>query len=142
VDRTWWDRTSDEVSSWFGDEDAEHRREMDRNRQQSHRGKGPKGYRRSDERIKEDVSDRLTDNDALDASDVEIDVKEGCVILVGSVSDRWAKRLAEDLTENVAGVRDVENRLRVSRSSQEFPDRVTPSTYNEPMSKSTTTRSS
>jgi CBS domain-containing protein len=28
-DRGWWDRASDEVSSWFGDDQAERRREMD-----------------------------------------------------------------------------------------------------------------
>ena len=28
-ERGWWDRASDEVSSWFGDEQAERRREMD-----------------------------------------------------------------------------------------------------------------
>jgi hypothetical protein len=44
--RDWWDRATDEVSSWFGDEDAERRRRMD-----EHRGRGPKNYSRSDERI-------------------------------------------------------------------------------------------
>lgn len=29
MERDWWDRTTDEVGSWFGDDDAERRREMD-----------------------------------------------------------------------------------------------------------------
>jgi hypothetical protein len=49
--RGWWDRTSDEVSSWFGDEDAEQRRQRDAF-ERGHRGRGPKGYVRSDERIR------------------------------------------------------------------------------------------
>lgn len=32
-DRGWWDRASDEVSSWFGDEQAEHRRDIDSRRE-------------------------------------------------------------------------------------------------------------
>ena len=58
--RNWWDKTKDEVSGWFGDENAQHRR--DRDQQNEHRGKGPKGYARTDERIKEDVNERLTDD--------------------------------------------------------------------------------
>ncbi len=48
------DKTRDEVSSWFGDGDAARRRRMDEIR--DHRGKGPKNYQRSSERIKEDVT--------------------------------------------------------------------------------------
>lgn len=73
-DRSWWDKTADEVSSWFGDEDAERRRERDRQMEAMHKGKGPKGYQRSDERIKEDVCDRLSDDDYLDASDIDVQV--------------------------------------------------------------------
>ena len=43
----------------------------------SHRGRGPKGYSRSDDRIREDVSDRLSDDHMIDASDIEIEVKGG-----------------------------------------------------------------
>jgi osmotically-inducible protein OsmY len=109
-DRDWWDRSKDEVKSWFGDDDAERRR--DRDRQMNHRGKGPKGYQRSDERIREDVSDRLSDDDRVDASDIEIDVNNCEVVLKGSVNTRDEKRRAEDLAESVSGVKNVENRLR------------------------------
>jgi hypothetical protein len=115
-ERGWWDRTSDEVASWFGDEEAERRRRMDYRRDESYRGRGPKGYTRSDERITEDISDRLTDSDFLDASNIEINASGGDVTLMGTVETRYEKRLAESLAEDVSGVSNVENRLRVSRN--------------------------
>ncbi len=111
--RGWWDRASDEVASWFGDEEAERRRRMDD--RSEHRGRGPKGYRRSDERIKEDVNDRLSDDYYLDASEVEVAVNNTEVTLTGTVNNRNDKRRAEDLAESVSGVTNVENRLRVKQ---------------------------
>src|SRR4030095_12930336 len=83
--------------------------------QREHRGRGPKGYRRSDERIKEDVNDRLSDDYYLDASDVEVNVTNTEVTLTGTVTSREDKRRAEDLAESVSGVTNVENRLRVKQ---------------------------
>jgi osmotically-inducible protein OsmY len=114
-DRGWWDRTRDEVSSWFGDDDAERRRRMDKLNVGAHRGKGPKGYHRSDERIKEDVCDRLSDNPMIDASDIEIKVNNSEVVLSGRVDNRDDKRRAEDIAESVSGVSNVQNQLRVGR---------------------------
>jgi hypothetical protein len=82
-----------------------------------HRGKGPKGYRRSDDRIREDVCDRLCDDHRIDASDMEITVKECEVILTGTVDSREAKRRAEDIAESISGVSNVENRLKVRQES-------------------------
>jgi osmotically-inducible protein OsmY len=107
-ERDLWDRATDEIASWFGDEDAERRRRSDQ-----HRGKGPKGYVRSDERIKEDVSDRLADDGMLDASDIEVSVKDREVTLAGHVSNRADKRRAEDCADAVSGVLHVQNNLRV-----------------------------
>ena len=112
-ERGWWDRATDEVSSWFGDEEAERRRLQDQRRAQ-HRGRGPRGYQRSDDRIREDINDRLTDDPYLDASDIDVSVVSCEVTLTGNVSTREDKRRAEDLTEGVSGVRNVENRLRVN----------------------------
>ena len=113
-DRDWWDKTSDEVSSWFGDEDAERRREMDRRMSGQHRGKGPKGYTRSDDRIKEDINDRLSDDVFVDASSIDVTVDKGEVTLTGTVSTRSEKRRSEDIAEQVSGVKNVENRLRLA----------------------------
>lgn len=79
-------------------------------------GRGPKGYRRSDERIHDDVCDHLTAHGRLDASDVTLTVEDGEVTFEGTVADRRQKRLAEDLADRVRGVVDVHNRLRLARS--------------------------
>jgi hypothetical protein len=77
-----------------------------------HRGRGPRGYRRSDDRIREDVCDFLTDDPGVDATDIEVLVQNGEVTLSGEVSTRAEKRRAEDLVESLSGVSDVHNRLR------------------------------
>jgi hypothetical protein len=82
---------------------------------QSFAGRGPKNYQRSDERIREEICDRFTDDDQLDAGEVSIQVQSGEVTLTGTVSDREQKRRAEDLAESVSGVKDVTNQLRVER---------------------------
>jgi hypothetical protein len=83
----------------------------------SFRGKGPKGYRRSDERIRETVSERLEDDHDVDASDIEVRVADGVVTLTGTVRDRWQKRRAEDIVETLGGVRDVQNELRLANDA-------------------------
>jgi hypothetical protein len=79
-----------------------------------HAGKGPKGYRRSDTRIFEDVCDRLERDPDLDATGIVVTVEEGEVTLAGTVDDRRARRLAEDAVAECPGVRDVHNRLRAA----------------------------
>ena len=70
-----------------------------------HYGKGPKGFRRSDERIKEDVCQALFDSYDVDASNIEVEVKDACVYLKGEVDDRMTKRMAEDTVENLKGLK-------------------------------------
>jgi hypothetical protein len=77
-------------------------------------GKGPKGYKRSDERIREDVCDHLSDG-WIDASDIEVSVKDGEVTLTGTVTERRMKHIAEDMVERVSGVQDVHNQIRVKK---------------------------
>jgi BON domain-containing protein len=81
--------------------------------QGGHRGKGPSGYHRSDERIREMACEALTDDDRVDATNIEIHVRDGEVTLTGHVDDRQQKRMAEDCVENVMGVKDVHNQLKV-----------------------------
>ncbi len=88
----------------------------------SFRGRGPKGYVRSDERIREDVCDYLTYHADLDASEIEVSVEQGLVTLSGVVPTRYAKFLAEDLAASVPSVADVVNLLRIRRSGE--PGRV------------------
>jgi hypothetical protein len=76
-------------------------------------GRGPRGYRRSDERIREDINDRLTWHPEIDASDIEVRVENGEVTLTGVVEDRHSKRLAANIADDVFGVEDVHNELKV-----------------------------
>jgi osmotically-inducible protein OsmY len=78
-------------------------------------GVGPRGYRRSDDRIREDVCERFTEHGQLDPTDVEVSVREGEVLLTGSVATRGQKRLAEDIADLVFGVVEVHNHLHVQR---------------------------
>lgn len=78
-------------------------------------GRGPKGYVRTDERIRDEVCDRLSWNDEVDATDLTVLVGQGEVTLEGSVQTRHMKRLAEDIAESVAGVLDVHNTIRVQK---------------------------
>lgn len=111
--RGWLERAGNEVASWFGLDDAGQYRREDERRAAQHRGRGPRGYSRSDERIREDVSDRLADDAYVDASDIDITVSGGEVTLTGTVDHRMVKRRAEDIAESVPGVRHVQNNLRV-----------------------------
>jgi hypothetical protein len=77
------------------------------------RGRGPKGFRRSDERLREDASEALARHGDVDASEIELRVAEGEVTLDGTVPDRRTKWLAEDCVLAVSGVRDVQNNLRI-----------------------------
>lgn len=76
-------------------------------------GQGPKGYRRSDERIREEVCESLMRHPGIDASEFEVRVKEGVVTLLGSVPDRWMKRASEWVVDGVSGVRDIRNELNI-----------------------------
>ena len=90
-------------------------------------GRGPKDYQRSDERIREEICDRMTDDDNLDASDITIQVKQGEVTLAGAVTDREQKRRAEDMAESISGVREVTNNIRVAREQSTLDLNQSPS---------------
>ncbi|HEV8658164.1 MAG TPA: BON domain-containing protein [Thermoanaerobaculia bacterium] len=80
----------------------------------SYRGVGPRNYRRSDERIRDDVCDLLMIDGAVDASEIDVSVNDSVVVLSGAVADRMTKRRAEAIAESVLGVKDVQNNLRLS----------------------------
>jgi hypothetical protein len=80
-------------------------------------GRGPRAYHRSDDRICDDINEALTRSPDLDATEIEVIVDEGEVILIGTVDSRQAKRLAEDLADSVGGVSDVQNQIRVQRDA-------------------------
>ena len=92
--------------------------ESGRSGQRGFAGRGPKGYQRSDERLRDEVSDRLMEHDEIDAGDIEVQVQDGEVTLTGTVPDRWMKRLAEDIAEQVMGVREVMNQVRIQNERE------------------------
>lgn len=105
---------TDEISprGAYGIRETEHWSEQSRGGG-NYIGRGPKNYKRCDDRVCEDVCLRLADDPDLDASEIEVEVKDGEVTLSGTVEDRRAKRLAEDLIVDVSGVSDVHNRIRI-----------------------------
>ena len=72
-------------------------------------GVGPTSYQRSDQQIPDEVCHRLTQHGHLNASNIEVSVRNGIVTPRGSVPSCQAKRMAEDTAESVQRVRDVEN---------------------------------
>jgi hypothetical protein len=83
-----------------------------------HAGRGPRSYQRSDERIREELNDRLTAHGMIDASDIECQVQNGEVTLTGFVGTRAEKRAAEDVAEDLHGVREVHNQLRLRSNAE------------------------
>ena len=82
----------------------------------THRGKGPKSYRRSDERIQEEICEQLTLHPLIDASLMDVRVRKGEVTLIGEVFDRRMKHMVEDVVDDVFGVTKINNQLRVTRN--------------------------
>ncbi|WP_225968577.1 BON domain-containing protein [Ensifer canadensis] len=76
-------------------------------------GRGPKAYPRSDCSIEEVVKDRLTLAGTLDATEIEVSVYSGEVVLSGTVNSKSARRQAEEIAEGVRSVSHVRNNLRV-----------------------------
>jgi hypothetical protein len=110
------------------DIEAEAERVRDRRRtverERGHRGRGPRGYRRSDERILEDICDRLTEDPLIDATDIEVTVKNSEATLDGTVTDRLSRRRAEDIADCVSGVVVVVNNLRIERRVRQMADEL------------------
>ena len=81
-------------------------------------GRGPRDYQRADDRMREELNDRLTAHGFIDATDIECSVHEGDVTLSGFVDSPETKRAAEYVAEAIQGVHDVHNSLRI-RSRQD-----------------------
>ena len=73
-----------------------------------------RGTLRQDAEIAQDVYRRLGEHGSLDASAVEVQVRNGRVTLRGCVADEPARHVAELIADAVPGVRAVVNRLELS----------------------------
>jgi hypothetical protein len=87
----------------------------------NHKGKGPKGYRRTDDLIKEDICEALYRNTGVDASEIEIFVKDGVVKITGFVTSPEQKMMAESAIENLTGIDEIFNDLSVRSESEKNP---------------------
>ena len=76
-------------------------------------GKGPKTYHRSDERIQEEIWTLLMAKPDLDLSEIEVDVKDGEVTLMGTLPNRPMKYHLENKVAEIMGVKDVTNKIRI-----------------------------
>ena len=90
--------------------------------ERGHFGKGPKGWKRSDDRIKEDVCETLARHPRIDASDIDVKVEGATVTLSGTVDSKEIKRAAEMAIENLSGVDDVTNEIKVKKMGERGMD--------------------
>jgi hypothetical protein len=90
-------------------------------------GRGPKGWKKSDERILEDVSLALNRSREVDASEIEVRVEDACVYLKGKMRSKGMRRVAEDLVGSVPGVQDVFTNIKIDPE----PFRLSPRALSE-----------
>lgn len=115
-----WGR-SNKMKSGVGRNDYGNNDVLRRHEDMGYFGKGPKGWKRTDERIREDACEALYRDHQIDASDIDLMVKEGCVYLKGTVDSRRAKKEVERVIETILGVADVQNELRVRQEGEAAP---------------------
>lgn len=75
--------------------------------------RGPVGFKRSDERLREIACELLTDDPEVDATNIEVTVQNSEITLAGYVHTRSEKRRAERLLDELHDAQDVHNHLRV-----------------------------
>jgi hypothetical protein len=90
------------------------------------RPRGPKNWRRGDDRIRDDVCERLSRERELDVADVSVDVRNGHVTLEGTVADRRTKHAIETLVDRCHGVQEIDNRIKVIRAEPARPAEAPP----------------
>lgn len=74
---------------------------------------GERGYNRQDEKIQEEIIDRLNHQSQIDTANIEVEVTDGTVTLSGTVASSSEKNLVEETAEMVSGVLEMINRLTV-----------------------------
>lgn len=65
------------------------------------------------------INERLAGDSDMDASEIEVSVRGGRVVLSGLVPSRQARSDAEAIAGSVRGVREVENRLKIEDDGTE-----------------------
>src|SRR4029453_8908225 len=87
---------------------------------------------KSDEMLADAVHKRLSDDARTNAMRIKVDARAGVVRLTGDVIDADERNTAGAVAQQVPGVRDVQNRLEVTRvgapepGTSAIPERVHP----------------
>jgi|GEM_PF-3629468 len=105
------------MSSQFGSSYGSGNQETSRKGQFA--GTTPKNFKRSDERIYDDICQKLSQEGHFDVSDVEIKVESGEVSLEGNIENRSDKHRIEMLVDSIMGVKDITNNLKIARGSKD-----------------------
>lgn len=82
-------------------------------------GIGPKGYKRTDERLQDEVCDLLAKDRNIDASNLFVAVENGIVKLAGTVPKREDRYLVERAVDGIWGIVDIENGIKVGRKDNQ-----------------------
>lgn len=98
----------------------------------------PRGYKRTDERIYEEVCERLSNVPGLDPTDVSVEVKEGTVTLEGTIDSRYSKHAVENIADSVCGTKDVINHLRIRSHDHTTTSKAQPFTTRHDSSEKST----
>jgi hypothetical protein len=82
-------------------------------RRSSSQQKDSKHPIRKDEWIRQDVKNSLYSISEIDATEIEVSVESGMVMLSGKVENRLSKKIAEAAAEKCLGVVEVKNNLKI-----------------------------
>ncbi|WP_234841723.1 BON domain-containing protein [Sinorhizobium meliloti] len=88
---------------------------------------GAQGLSRSDERIREDVSNRLSHNSSIDASEIQVGVQRAEVILSGRVDSRKLDAIMPKSMRRRFAAHGAQNRpmfRRANRGTEKQPSRA------------------
>jgi len=78
----------------------------------------------ADEDIKNRLLQIVTMNNQIDPSNLKISVSEGVATLEGAVDSLWKKILSSELAQSVAGVRQVNNQMKVSPAGNQSDEEI------------------
>jgi hypothetical protein len=85
--------------------------------QENHVGKGPKGWI-SNESILAQVNEALFLHPSVDATHIDARMEGEILVLTGEVTNRQQKKTAERILENLSGVKDIRNEIKIRPSTE------------------------
>ena len=111
-----WDDAQDEARGLEGGYTPDEMAVLDelRRKAEGRTSRGPRSYTRSDERIREDICERLFGVTGADASDVTVEARRGEVTLTGTVPEPEDRHRIVRIAAAALGVTGVHDQLRVA----------------------------